>query len=86
MRRAVAVKPLEGYFLYVKFDNGEERVFNCIPLMEDKIYAKISDKEYFKMVHIDEYGVVCWDEGTDINPYKLYEDSESISDSSVVLK
>lgn len=80
MQRAVDVKPMNNYLLLVKFTNGEEKVFNCYPLLEDQLFAKIADREFFKTVHIDEMGVVCWDNATDINPYMLYDESESISD------
>jgi hypothetical protein len=78
MQRAVDVKPMNNYLLLVKFDNGEEKVFNCFPLLEDKLFSKISDRAFFKTVHVDDMGVVCWDDFTDINPYELYDNSESI--------
>jgi hypothetical protein len=79
MQRAVDVKPMNNYLLLIKFDNGEEKIYNCFPLLQDKLFSKISDKEFFKTVHIDDMGLVCWDDSTDINPYDLYECSESIS-------
>lgn len=79
MKRAVNVKPMNNYLLFVRFDNGEERVFNCFPLLSEKLFDRLKDVEFFNTVHIDEMGVVCWDDATDINPYELYENSEAIS-------
>ena len=79
MERAVAVKAMSNYLLLVKFDNGEQRIYNCYPLLENKLYSELKDTEFFKTVHIDEMGVVCWNDATDINPYELYENSESLS-------
>ena len=79
MQRAVAVKAMSNYLLLVKFDNGEQRIYNCYPLLENKLYSELKDIEFFKTVHIDEMGVVCWNDATDINPYELYENSESLS-------
>ena len=79
MKRAVAVKAMSNYLLLVKFDNGEQRIYNCYPLLENKLYSELKDIEFFKTVHIDEMGVVCWNDATDINPYELYENSESLS-------
>ena len=79
MRRAVNVKPLGSCLILVRFDTGEEKVFNCFPLMENRLFSRLSDAEFFRTVHIDDMGVVCWDEATDINPYVLYEESEDLS-------
>jgi hypothetical protein len=78
MQRAVDVKPMNNYLLLIRFDNGEEKVFNCFPLIKDSLFARLAEKSYFDTVHIDEMGLVCWDESTDINPYELYEKSESV--------
>lgn len=75
MRRAVKVKPMNNYLLLVRFDNGEERIFNCMSLMQSKLYSELCDKEFFRTVHIDNMGVVCWNDSIDIDPYLLYEDS-----------
>lgn len=78
MRRAVKVQPMKNYLLLVRFDNGEEKIFNCLPLLEDKIFSDLINLDYFATVHIDDMGLVCWDDSTDINPEVLYEDSENI--------
>ena len=79
MIRAKDVKAMHNYLLLVRFDNDEVKIYNCFPLLEDKLFSKIKDKDFFNTVHIDEMGVVCWDDSTDINPYELYENSEDIS-------
>lgn len=75
MRRAVKVKPMNNYLLLVRFDNGEERVFNCMALMQNRLYADLSDTAFFRTVHVDDMGVVRWNDNIDIDPYLLYEDS-----------
>lgn len=82
MRRARKVKPVKNKILLIEFDNGEQRIFNCYPLLEDKLYAALSDEEFFKTVHIDEMGLVCWNDATDINPTFLYDKSEPVSNLS----
>lgn len=76
---AVKVKPMNNYLLLIRFNNGEERVFNCCPLLEENIYAELKDKDFFDSVYIDENGLVCWSESTDINPDYLYDNSELVS-------
>lgn len=79
MFRAVEVKAMNNYLLLIKFNNGEERIYNCFPLLENKLFSELKKYDYFRTVHIDEMGLVCWSDSTDINPYELYEDSEPIS-------
>lgn len=80
MHRAIMVKPLANYFICVRFDNGEDRIYNCFPLLSDGLFSSLKDENYFNTVHIDEMGLVCWDDATDINPYELYENSEPLTD------
>ena len=80
MVRAVRVKAMNNYLLFIKFDNGEERIYNCFPLLKEPLFNKLHNKDFFNTVHIDEMGVVCWDSATDIDPYDLYEQSERIND------
>lgn len=80
MRRAVAVKAMDNYLLLVKFDNGEQKIYNCFPLLENSLFAELNDIDFFRTVHVDDIGVVCWNDATDINPYDLYDDSENLSD------
>ena len=78
MHRAVKVKPLQNYLILISFDNGEKRVYNCYPLLEDKLFSGLRDVNFFNTVHIDEMGLVCWSDSTDIEPNELYENSESV--------
>ena len=80
MRRAKAVKAMDNYLLLVKFDNGEQKIYNCFPLLSNNLFSELKDVNFFKKAHIDEMGLVCWNDSTDINPYDLYEDSENVAD------
>ena len=79
MQRVAKVKALENYLLLLQFQNGEKRVFDCQPFLKDRLYEKLNDADFFRSVHVDNMGVVCWDETTDINPYVLYEKSEVVT-------
>ena len=79
MKRAVSVKPLDNYLLLIKFDNGDGKVFNCYLLLSNPLFKEIFEESFFKTVHIDEMGMVCWNDATDINPFYLYDNSESVS-------
>lgn len=79
IHRVTCVSTLEGTRLLLEFDNKESRIFDVKKLQDNKLFQKIiDDKEYFSKVHIDNMGLVCWDEATDINPYYLYDESEPV--------
>jgi len=69
-----AVKPLEGYTVLLKFNNGEEKVVDILPLLRGRIFEPIhQDLAYFRTVHVDEEsGTICWDNHADIDPDVLY--------------
>ena len=76
--KPIEVKSLKNYDLYIKFEDGKEKIYNVKHLVEKfSFYSKLKDIEYFKNVRIDSNTVV-WAEGEDIAPENLYYDSISI--------
>ena len=80
MRRAKKVKALANFLLLIQFDNGENRVYNCFPLLQNPLFEALNEESVFQSVYVDEMGVVCWNASMDINPYDLYEKSEPVTD------
>lgn len=50
--KAVTVKPLDNYKLYVGFDNGETRIYDVTPLIKGDWYGQLRNPNLFKTVHI----------------------------------
>lgn len=71
---AKEVRALEDYKLYIKFDNGEEKIYDMKPLLNHKFYQGLKDKERFKKVKPDGISIE-WETGEDIAPENLYNDS-----------
>ena len=70
------VRPLDGCKLWLRFNTGEARVFDCGPLLGEPEYASLRDPAVFQGVYID-YGMPVWNDGkTDIPPAYLYANSE----------
>ena len=80
MTYAVKVTPLDNYNIIVEFNTGEIKIYNCYPLFSIPLFAKLKDKDFFMTAHIDETGLVCWDNSTDIPPDELYNNSVDICD------
>ena len=75
----IEVKAIEKYKLYIKFENGEEKILDMGQDINEKFYANLKDYEYFKNVKISETGItIQWKNGEDIAPVNLYYNSKAI--------
>ena len=74
LKWVTAVRPLKDYRLHLTFNDGCQRIFDCLPLIEKyKLFAPLRDKDVFNRVDLDGW-TVCWLDGTvDIAPEHLYE-------------
>ncbi len=70
--RVKDVKALDDKCIYVKFEDGKERIYNMSTLIEtNEFYSRLKNKEYFKLVK--PRGVtVQWPNGEDVCPEDLY--------------
>lgn len=69
------VRPLENHRLWLRFMNGEARIFDFSGLLDFPAFSPLKDPHVFRNVYID-YGVTCWDDGNiDIAPEYLYANS-----------
>lgn len=73
----ICVKPMEEYKLYIKFENGEERIFDMSKYINHKFYKNLREYKYFEKVRIMENTIV-WENGEDVSPENLlyYESKE----------
>lgn len=76
---AIEVQALNDYKLYIKFNNGEEKIYDMKPLLNHKFYQGLKDKERFKNVRTDGISIE-WKTGEDIAPESLYNDSIPIKE------
>ena len=68
----IEVKPLENYCVYIKFENGEEKVYDVKKEIDTiKFYEKLKDKAYFENIMISG-DTIMWENGEDIAPENLY--------------
>lgn len=67
------VRPLADYKLWLRFSDGEAKIFDFSGLLNSPAFSPLKDKSVFDSVYID-YGVTVWNEGDiDIAPEYLYE-------------
>ena len=75
LKDIVAVQPLGGYRLHLRFEDGVAGELDMEELLVfDGVFAAIRDPETFTQVRVDpELGTICWPNGADLDPDVLYE-------------
>lgn len=73
--RVIEVKALKNNYIYLKFKDGKEKIYDMNPLIDKiKYYERLKDEAYFILVK--PRGVsVEWPNGEDVCPENLYYDS-----------
>ena len=70
------VKPLDDYFLLLKFENEEEKLFDVKPYLDVGKFKELKDKTLFKNVRIC-FDSIEWDNHLDLDPELLYQKSHN---------
>ena len=65
------VKPLEDYYLLLKFENNEERIFDVKPYLEIGKFKELKDKKLFTSVKVC-FDSIEWENKLDLDPELLY--------------
>ncbi len=76
--RVSGVRPMENNRLWIRFTNGEAKVFDFTMLLDSPAFAPLKERAIFMSVYID-YGMTVWKDGEiDIAPEYLYENGETV--------
>ena len=79
------VKALDNYKLYLKFENGEEKIYDMNKLINKyKIYERLKDKEYFKNVKTRR-DTIEWENNEDVAPEELYHNSVIVNKDNTTM-
>jgi len=70
----VQVRPVGGYRLHLRFDDGTEGEVDVAGLVPfEGVFAALRDRTTFEQVEVNpELGTVCWPNGADLDPDVLY--------------
>ena len=64
-KKVTSATPNKDFTLTLEFDNGEKRLYDCKPFLEENtVFAPFMIYENFKRVYVDNEHCVAWD----INP------------------
>ena len=74
LRDVVEVRPLEGYRVFLRFDDGVQGEIDLEPLLSpfDGVFAPLRELARFREVFVDDGGTIAWPNGADLAPEILY--------------
>ena len=72
--RVSKVRVLERKRLRLRFEDGEERIYDCSGLLDFGVFRELRDETYFRQARVL-HGSVVWPHEQDICPDTLYVDS-----------
>lgn len=76
--RVSAVTALDSKRLKLRFDNGEQGIYDCSGLLGFGVFQELRDEAYFRQVTVLD-GTVVWPHEQDICPDALYLESVKLS-------
>lgn len=70
----VEVRPMDGYQLHLRFEDGVEGVIDLKELVSfEGVFAALRQRSFFEEGHVNpELGAICWPNGADLDPDVLY--------------
>ena len=76
LKHIVEVRPLDGYRLYLCFEDGVEGVIDLAELIPfEGVFAPLKECAKFQEVRLNrELGAIYWPNGADLDPYVLYSE------------
>lgn len=73
------VEPMEQFCLRLTYETGEVKVFDVKPYICGSWFGELKDRGYFQSVKLLPGGIgIEWQNGQDIAPHELYEDSIAV--------
>ncbi len=74
LKDIVEVKPLGGYRLYLRFEDGVAGELDLARRLRfDGVFAPLKDPAFFVQVHVHpQLGTLVWPNGADLDPDVLY--------------
>ena len=72
MRKAIDVRPLADYRIWVRFDDGTQGDVDLSDLAGRGVFEAWADRKVFQEVRVDKSGAVVWPGEIDLCPDALY--------------
>ena len=75
VREIIDAKIIKGYTVELVFDDLQKRVIDLRKFLGKGIFASLLNPKKFRQLKVDaELGTICWPNGADIAPDRLYSE------------
>lgn len=72
-RTIISVIPNDNFTLTLRFDNGEVRLYNVVPLLQKgTVFEPLTDVQTFRRVYLDEQNCVAWDIDPTVDSHEIW--------------
>ncbi len=72
-REIIDARIIKGYTVELVFDDLQKRVVDLRKFMSKGIFTELKNMKKFRQMKVDaELGTICWPNGADIVPDRLY--------------
>lgn len=72
MKKIIALKVLEQYRVWLRFDDGVEGEVDFSDKRRTGVYAPWRDYSYFRRAQVGQHGELRWDDQLDFGPDSLW--------------
>lgn len=84
MFRIIEAKPLEGYRLKVRFNDGLEGIYAVEPEHRGGVFLSLRDPAIFNAVRVNpDFGCVEWPGGVDLCPTSMHDEMLTPADATL---
>lgn len=85
-KQIVSVVPNDDFTLTLRFDNGEERIYNVAPLLKKgTVFESFASIENFRRVYLDDQHCVAWDIDPTINSEEVWNNKVDLCSDACYL-
>ena len=70
--KVIKVKPLDGYKIYLKYNDETKGTIDLSHLKNKGVFAWWDDADNFSKVYVDNSGAIAWNENLDIDSLNCY--------------
>lgn len=75
-----AVQPLADYQLLISFQNNDEKIYDCLPLLDEHPFTLLKNKGFFKSVKVDNGGYgISWNDEIDLSEAELWQNGTLVT-------
>jgi hypothetical protein len=70
--------------LLIRFRNGEQRIYDCGPLLSRPQFRLLMDPVFFRAVHVDAGGYgISWNDDIDLSEYELWTNGKLVANNAI---